>query len=1044
MQITHLLARALLTMAMITALNALPLPDPLTLTSSWLLQDATKVSSNGELISQAGFKPGDWYHATVPGTILTTLVNNKVYPEPLYGENNRPDKIPESLSRTSYWYRTTFTVPANFTGRKVWLNLDGINYSAEVWVNGTKLGTIKGAFTRGMFDLSAVVRAGQVATLAVRVSPQPNPGNPIEHTIANGLGKNGGLTAIDGPTFLCTIGWDWIPGIRDRNTGIWQKVFISASGPVLLQEPLITTDLPLPRLDSADIKIAATLKNTTNQPQTGLFKGTFGEVSFQQAVEIPANSTKVVTLDPTTTAQLKLKNPKLWWPNGYGPQNLYPVHLSFDVNGMVSDEKNLSVGIREISYSVPDSENLTLSVNGVRVMCKGGNWGMDEALKRCPRERLEAQVRLHQQANYTMIRNWVGQSTSEDLYDLCDQYGIMLWDEFFQPNPSDGPNPTDLETYLANCREKIVRFRNHPSIAVWCGRNEGRPPENINDGLQKLMTELEPTRLYQPSSTDGRGVKSGGPYRWRPPQEYYSVDAPFKTEIGSVSVPTLEAVQAMMPQHDWETINDDWATHDLARGAQNGDLYPGQLGLRYGKLLNLADFVRKAQLANYEAFRAMYEGRFIKLFQPAVGVLTWMSNPAQPSFVWQIYSWDLEPNSSLFAARKACEPVHIMLNETNGHLHVINNKATPLTGAMAKIMVYNHDGTLAYQNEQKVEAAASAATDLGVVAWPQAMTKIHFVKLRLLDAAGQVLSDNFYWRGATGQEGNLQELATLPTVKLEASVKRHDRQGKCLLDVTLRNPSSKIALMAHFQLRRKESGERVLPVYYSDNYLSLVPQESQTITIEAAAADLKGDQPLIVLDGWNIDVLPRTTGECEVALNKNAQVASWPVSGIRVKYFNEHLTKIRIHCGGRAFKDFIADAGYDLGAKGGPSRTSTENVDTSAAPATSPELYKSARIGECSYTLPMKPAPKGYNVRLYFAESNHAAAGKRVFNIDINDQPVLADFDILAAAGGRAKAVMKEFKGIPLDKTGNIIIHFRPGSAGEPLVNGIEILPADE
>jgi beta-galactosidase/beta-glucuronidase len=1023
--------------------------------SPWRLAAQADVAETGEQISAPGYAADKWYPAVVPGTVLTTLVNNKVYPEPLYGENNRPDKIPESLCRNSYWYRTPFTVPASYAGRRVWLNFDGINYSAEVWVNGKNVGLIKGAFARGVFDITSIARPGEAATLAVRVSPQPNPGNPIEHTIAHGLGKNGGITAVDGATFLCTIGWDWIPGIRDRDTGIWQDVFLSATGPVLVQEPLVTSDLPLPRLDSADIKIQATLKNVSAQSQKGLLKGALGDIHFEQAVELEAHATKVVVLDSVSTPQLKIKNPKLWWPNGYGPQNLYPVHLAYETGGVVSDARDFNIGIRKITYTVPDTENLTLSVNGVRVVCKGGCWGMDEAMKRIPRERLEAQVRMHQQANYTMIRNWVGQSTSEDFYELCDQYGILLWDEFFQPNPGDGPNPTDLETYLANCREKIVRFRNHPSIAVWCGRNEGRPPENINNGLQKLMDELEPARHYQPSSTDGHGVHSGGPYRWRTPQEYYSVDAPFKTEIGSVSVPTLEAVQAMMPQKDWETINDDWVEHDLGRGAQAGDVYPGELNRRYGQALNLADFVRKAQLANYEAFRSMYEGRFARLFQPVAGVLTWMSNPAQPSFVWQLYSWDLEPNSSLFAARKACEPVHIMFNESvskkrgdgGGQVQVINNLGTPLAGATASIAVYNLDGSVACQREIKVEAPASAATDVGDLALPAALSKVYFIRLKLLDAAGQIISENFYWRGAPSQEDDLQDLQKLSVVKLQATVKRHDAGGKCLLDVTLQNPSEKVALMTHLQLRRKSSGERVLPVYHSDNYISLPPQESKTVTIEAASADLHGDQPLVVLDGWNVDVAPVSASDCAVELNKNAQVANWPVTDIAVKWFDSPLEQIKIHCGALSVKDFIADAGYDAGVKTGK----REDVDASAVPFAPPGLYQLARSGDCTYTLPMKPTQKGYVVRLYFAElvgdwsakdAGNNLSGKRVFDVDINDQPALVNFDIYAAAGGMNKAVAKELKNIFPDKDGKIRIHFRTGMAGKPKINAIEVVPA--
>ena len=1017
----------------------------------WKLASQADVTETGEQISVPSYAAGKWYPATVPGTVLTTLVNNQVYPEPLYGENNRPDKIPESLCRTSYWYRTTFTVPANYAGRKIWLNFDGINYSAEVWVNGNKLGAIKGAFTRGVFDISAVAKSGEVAALAVLVSPQPNPGDPIEHTLANGLGKNGGITAIDGPTFLCTIGWDWIPGIRDRDAGIWQRVFLSATGPVLVQEPLITSDLSLPRLDSADLKIQATLKNVSGQPQQGFLKGTFGNISFQQAVELAANATKVVTLNPGTTPQLELKNPKLWWPNGYGPQNLYPVHLACEIGGAVSDARDFSFGIRKITYTVPDSENLTLSVNGVRVVCKGGCWGMDEAMKRIPRERLEAQLRMHQQANYTMIRNWVGQSTSEDFYDLCDKYGIMLWDEFFQPNPSDGPNPTDLETYLANCREKIVRFRNHPSIAVWCGRNEGKPPKEIDDALQKLMDELEPTRHYQPSSTDGRGVRSGGPYRWRTPQEYYGVDAPFKTELGSVSVPTLEAVQAMMPQKDWETINDDWVEHDFGRGAQAGDQYPVILAQRFGAIVNLADFVRKAQLMNYEAFRSMYEGRFALLFKPTTGVLTWMSNPAQPSFVWQLYSWDLEPNAALFAARKACEPVHIMFTEgaatakgqkgSKGHVLVINNLGTPVTGLAAIATAYNLDGSVVQSQKWTVEAPASQAVDLGSFDAVAKLAKVHFAKLQLRDGAGKLRSDNFYWQGPVGRDNEFKDLGAMPTAKLDVTVKRAGAGGKCLLDVTIQNFSSSIALMTHLQLRRLSTGERVLPVFYSDNYFSLVPHESKAISIEASNGDLHGDQPLVVVDGWNVAVAPVATGDCALAQNTNALVASWPATGLPFKYFNAPLSQILVNCGGGKFH---AKGIEDSGFVGGVGKKDAKiMVDTSATPSVPKGLsFMFSRFGTFVYTFPMKPSPKGYLVRMYFVETDEdAAAGTRLFNVDINGQHVLKEFDIFTAAGGKARAVMKEVHGIMPDKDGNIVMNFRPGKIGEARVSGIEIVP---
>ena len=856
------------------------LPPPETIGAGWQLQDAAKVPETGATISVASYKPQGWYAATVPGTVLTSLVKNSVYPEPLYGENNRPDKIPDSLSRTPYWYRTIFKVPKTYARRRVWLNFEGINFSAEVWVNGRQVGVMKGAFSRGTFDISQEVRPGKRAVLAVLVSRQPHAGVTHEHTIRDGVGKNGGITAIDGPTFLSTIGWDWIPAIRDRDTGIWQKVFISATGPMVLKDPLVTTDLPLPKVDTADISIQVKVENITDQLQKGVLKGSFGDVSFQQSVEVAPHSSEMVSLGPKTTPALHVSRPKLWWPNGYGPQNLYQLHLSFEVDGKTSDDKNVSFGVRKFSYSVPDSENLTISVNGVRVFIRGGNWGLDEAMKRNPRERLEAQIRMHQIANLNMIRNWVGQSTSEDFYELCDKYGLLVWDEFFQPNPSDGPDPDDFDTYMANVREKILRFRNHASIVLWCARNEGYPPKKIDDALRSLMAELEPTRLYQANSADGRGVNSHGPYHWRTPREFYVFNEAFKTEVGSVSVPTLESIHGMMPEKDWETINDDWAEHDFAKGASGGDSYPAMIAERYGKVANLADFVRKSQLANYEAFRAMYEGRNSKLFHPTTGVITWMSNPAQPSFVWQLYHHDLEPNSALFAVKKAAEPIHIQLNEANGEVQVINNLNTSLENAHAHLAIYNLDGSMQYEHDFDVSAGASVATTLGSVTWPANLSPVHFVKLQLKDATGKVISENFYWRALPEHQDDLKLLDSLSTITLDAKVSRSDADGKSVVSVTLHNPGKEVALMTHLQLRRKRSGERVLPVYYSDNYISLLPDETRTITMEAATSDLKGEDALVMVDGWNVGVVAGTSAGAAIEANVEALVEHWPVTGL--------------------------------------------------------------------------------------------------------------------------------------------------------------------
>ena len=596
-----------------------------------------------------------------------------------------------------------------------------------------------------------------------------------------------------------------------------------------------------------------------------------------------------------------------------------------------------------------------------------------------------------------------------------------------------------MELYLANVREKLVRFRNHPSIALWCARNEGDPPPNIGEGIQKLITALDPGRLYQPSSTAGRGVNSGGPYRWRTPREFYTFNEAFKTEIGSMSVPTLEAIHAMMPAKDWEVINDDWAEHDFCAGAQAGDRYPEMITARYGLPASLADFVRKSQLANYECFRAMYEGRFAKLFRPATGVITWMSNPAQPSFVWQLYSHDLEPNSSLYATRKACEPVHIQMNQNDWHVMVINNTPKALNRVEARIAVYDLDGTQKHTRAAVLDAPPSAATDAGAIAFPEGLSPVHFVKLELRNAQGGVLSDNFYWRAAPAHEDDFTALSALPRAGVQVRAKRHDDAGKCRLEVSVLNPAKVVALMTHLQLRKASSGQRVLPVFYSDNYLSLLPGELKKLTVEAAAADLEGDAPVLAVDGWNVDIQSTVGTGVRIEANSDAQVSPGAAPAAPAES-PEHIS---VNCGGGqlAFVRFGAPPpeGFigDRYFKGGRKAAITEPVDTQVPNAAPTAVYQTERWGSFSYTIPVNPG-SDYAVRLHFAEFKFAAGGRK-FNVAVNGRQVLTDFDI-AAEAGKGKALVKEFASITPDAAGNITVSLSRGSADEPKLCGIEVL----
>ncbi len=1006
----------------------------------WYKENAAQVSQEGEVLSKADYKPqAKWYPATVPGTVLTTLVNNGVYPEPLFGENNRPEKIPEELCRKDWWYRTTVEVPESYKGKLVWLNFDGINYAADIWVNGKRVGPIKGAFIRGIFDITKFVENKKEAVIAVRISPQPNPGIPAEHSMGT-FAPCGGRARVDGPTFGCSVGWDWIPGIRDRNSGIWSKVYLTATDAVIVKDPFITTDINLPKLDEAFVNVQATVQNATEKAQKGVIKGRIGDVVFEKQVELKPWYSATVDFTSKEFPQLRFLKPKLWWPNGLGEPNLYTLHLAFEIDGKESDARDVNFGIRKITYDIPDSKNLALSVNGVRVFCKGGNWGMEEALKRISYERLDAQVRMHRDANYNMIRNWGGQSTSDALYELCDKYGILLWDEFFQFNTAD---PFDTDLMMANIKDKILRYRNHPSLAVWCGRNEATPPKYLNDAMRYMLIELDPTRHYQANSGHEGGCNSGGPYDWQSPMDLYKFSElkrfnsreTFKTEIGAISVPTLESVQEMLPKEDQNNVTNNWGERDFAAGG--GRKYIKETENRYGKIANLADFVRKAQMMNFEYHRALYEGRLGKMFTPTQGILLWMSLPAQPSFVWQIIPYDLEPNASFYGVKKACEQLHIQFNETDGGIiQIVNHYPKAVSNAKAKLTLYNLDGTVALQKSYTVNAPASAVTKLDAIEWPENLSQVHFVKLELGDIKGKVISDNFYWRAKSNKPNDLTALESMPQVQLTSKANARLVNGKAFIEVTLTNPTANIALMAHLQLQGEKSKKRILPAFYSDNYISLAPKESKTITIEFDEAKLKGEKPVVLVDGWNVKVADAGL----VAFNKNTDLSKWKNTGFT--YETEKLVPqkvVRVNCSGYNRGNFSKDPGFLEGSMG--FYFNYINVDT---PNAAPEMvYSTVRWLPATYTSLMagKPGQK-YKVRLHFAElDKNTTEGKRVFNIKINGNVVIQDLDVYKETGSPFKALVKEVSGIVADDENKITIQTVDGKRGAPQISGFEIIP---
>ncbi len=899
----------------------------------WRLSAAPEINADGTTVSGPAFNAKNWYAATVPGTALTTLVDRGVYPDPYYGLNNLA--IPETLNKQDYWYRTEFRVPESTKQKRLTLTFEGINYQASVWLNGKSLGTITGAFIRGIFDVTGVAKPGEQNVLAVRVSPPPHSGIPQEQSIKGGPGENGGLMCLDGPTFEATEGWDWIPAIRDRDTGIWQPVTLRATDAVKIGDPQVVTSLPLPDTSNAKVSIAVPLNNTSEVALQGTLTAEFEGVKVATHIDLKPGESQV-KLTPADFAQLTVAHPRLWWPNGYGKQELYHLKLSFAVGNVISDRKELRFGIREITYelslldtsghlrrveyspteayelgelepdvnvthdgmrnippaeppppSLPEArrENwhswvasltaagehsraikpsddlgtgpyLVIKVNGVRIACRGGNWGMDDAMKRVSRERLDPYFRLHHDAHENIIRNWVGQNTEQSFFDLADEYGFLIWNDFWETTENYNLEAQDPELFLRNAEDVIRRFGNHPSIAIWCGRNEGVPQPIINEGIAKLVSTLDGTRYYSPSSNQVN-LQNSGPYRYQNPKLYYTaINRGFSVETGTPSMSTIESFEASVAKPDLWPMDDVWAYHDW-HFMGNGDMHPflAEMQTEFGAPTSFEDFERKAQMMDYVDHRAIFEGMNAHLWSPNSGRLLWMTQPAWPSNMWEVLGSDYDTQSSYYGVKEACEPLHVQLDLATDAVEVVNT--TPERAARVRVTadVFSLDNRSLLHQDALVEIPSDeVVTPLHLDLAPLEKDAVVLVKLELKDQTGKVVSSNLYWLTAEGQ--NYRELTRLTPATVTATAKSRRSGDSVQVHVELKNTGTGIALQNKLTLVKTSDGSRILPAYYDDNYVSLLPGESREIDIEYPASAANGAVPQLTLRGFNLPQRP--------------------------------------------------------------------------------------------------------------------------------------------------------------------------------------------
>lgn len=847
------------------ALLAIPEPGEKTLIhSDWYARKANEVKMDGNRLSAAPLDKTGWLPARVPGTVLTTLLENHMYPAPEFGLNNNliPDIHEVGNDFYTYWFTRQFTINNLPEGRNVWLNFRGINYKAEIFLNGKRINrnTHEGMFLRKTFNITPYLRTDAPNVLAVLVYPPTHAGNP------NG-GQGGDGQIARNNTMQYTPGWDWIQPVRDRNTGIWDEVSITTTGPVCLSSPYVVTKVPGVRdpetktQREAFVNTSVELENTGSTSLKGLLVCETNGTRLTQPVTLSPFEKKTVSLNP-----LAVKNPRLWWPNGIGEQPLYDMNLSFEIGNQVSDRERLRYGIREItSDKCPDNGGRRFFVNGQKIYVTGGNYINSDWLLRLSPERYRDEVRFHAEMNLRMIRVWGGALVERpEFYNACDEFGILVFQDLWGSGDCNGAweDPTKMDSrerrweypdnhdlFIASVEDQVKMIRNHPSLCFWCGANEWPLAKDIDQCLRKeVFPRLDPERLFVSFSTDTLftrnylGDNGDGPYGIQEPEWFFSFRShPFNPEAGSVGSPEVESMREMMTEQDLAgfprkgfTRNYTWRYHK--------DLSYGDHLERYGEVKDIETYCKYAQVVNYDQYRSFMEGWASHMWDWYTGILIWKTQNPWTSLRGQMYDWSLDVNASLYGTRKGCEPLHAYYNPVTRKAGLLNTTLKDYTDLSIIARIYNLEGKLLWEKETRASSKANTVQELLDIPVPEGIQGAYFLRLAL-----NADVPNIYW--LTTEPKDYTSLSQLPKSRpdIKTEIKK---EGSNFVGTVRLSADSQISFFNRIKVFDKETGKRILPVHYSDNYITLMPGDQQEISLEFPA-NLPEERIQIVVDSYN-------------------------------------------------------------------------------------------------------------------------------------------------------------------------------------------------
>jgi exo-1,4-beta-D-glucosaminidase len=848
------------------------------LSDNWSIISSKKTDLDGFALSKSGdFDQSKWVKTKVPTTVMGALVEAGVIKDPFFGKNL--ENIPKTDFEDPWWFRTTFDLDEfNAKGEVARLLLDGINYRASIWLNGSQVSSgdsIYGAFNQFDLNISKLAKAND-NILAIEIFP-PKPRDFYMGFV------------------------DWAPTPPDKYMGIFRDVHIKRTGKVSMDRIFVAPDVDLVTLKNATLKVTADVTNYSDETKQVEVSGKIENISFKSDFPLKAGETKPVKFD------LKVGNPRLWWPNGLGKPEMYDLKMELKDGHQLADQKSTRFGIRKIETYLTKDTVRGYKVNGREVLIKSGGWVDDLFLRYMP-EKDAAQIRMVKEMNMNSIRFEGIWGNNQHIFDLCDENGILMmigwscqweWPDYLglemKVNPDEANmginesvelngvkySPKEQELLAGYLKSQVVWLRNHPSILTWATGSDAYPKTELEAKYNEVLKKYDQTRPLLISSgkftskiSGPSGMKMNGPYEYVPPVYWYE-DRKFGGAFGFNSetgpgpqIPPLWCIQQMMPADKlWPPMNDQWDWHSGRKDFNSVKVYLKAMNTRYGESKNIEELALKAQLMNYEAIRPMFES-FVVNKPVTTGVVQWMLNSPWPEFYWQLYDYSLMPTGALYGTKKACQPLNLMYNYFDKKVYVSNDGRGAMENFDAEIALYNLKSEKIFSQSLKVNLTENLAKMICELPALKGDHEVYFLDLKLKNPAGEIVADNFYWL-ATSQDqmewkrtvwfytpqkefADFRKIGLMTPVKPDISRIDANEGEEGTIAVSMNNSTKVISFFNEVVLEKKTSGQPVLPQFLNDNYISLLPGETKTVIVKYHLKDLAGDEPIVKIQGINL------------------------------------------------------------------------------------------------------------------------------------------------------------------------------------------------